>query len=507
MAQASWYYRPEWTLGRYDKKHKAAIFYNLIEGMSYFLEDESADVVGIILAAGRNGKFSIEQIAESTGIAEESIVPFIEELCRLNLVTDSLPTPEGIASYRKAVAEWKKKNPPLLDKKTEEKLPFDISNSEMEYTNRVGGVTSVMLEMTYRCSEKCIHCYNIGATRNDEEESHRGDLDEMTLDDYKRLIDELYEQGLYKVCLSGGDPFSKNITWELIDYLYNKEIAFDIFTNGQNLIGKEERLASYYPRLVGVSIYSSDPAVHDYITRIPGSWEKSMTVVNRLGDLSVPMNIKCCVMRPNVKSYRGVAEIARSVGAQPQFEINVSDSIEGDKCVSHYLRLTPEQYEIVLRDDNVPQYVGPEAPNFGGQKRPMDQNCCGAGENSFCITPDGFLIPCCSFHLEFGNVKNEKLSEILKSPKLEKWQKTVLSDYEECGKHEYCDYCNLCPGHGQSEHGNYLKASENCCHVAKIRHELAHKMMEGYDPLEGKTIDIRMEDFECQNFIKLNRIL
>lgn len=152
-------------------------------------------------------------------------------------------------------------------------------------------------------------------------------------------------------------------------------------------------------------------------------------------------------MRPNVKSYRGVAEIARNVGAQPQFEINVSDSIEGDKCVSHYLRLSPQEYEIVLRDDNIPQYVGPEAPDYGGQKRHKDQNCCGSGKNSFCVTPDGFLIPCCAFHLELGNLKNNGLSEILKSPELKKWQATTMSDYEECGQHYYCDYCNSveCP--------------------------------------------------------------
>ena len=33
--------------------------------------------------------------------------------------------------------------------------------------------------------------------------------DELQLEDYKRIIDELDNAGLIKVCLSGGDPFSK----------------------------------------------------------------------------------------------------------------------------------------------------------------------------------------------------------------------------------------------------------------------------------------------------------
>ena len=58
-----------------------------------------------------------------------------------------------------------------------------------------------MFELTYRCSEACIHCYNIGATRNNEERSGRAKLIELTLDEYKRVIDELYEQGLVKSVL------------------------------------------------------------------------------------------------------------------------------------------------------------------------------------------------------------------------------------------------------------------------------------------------------------------
>ncbi len=62
-----------------------------------------------------------------------------------------------------------------------------------------------------------------------------------------------------------------------------------------------------------------------------------------------------------------------------------------------------------------------------------------------------------------------------------------MTQYEECGSHPYCDYCNLCPGMNFGEHDTPTKASENCCYTAKIRHSLATRMMEGYDPLNGKT--------------------
>lgn len=482
------FYRPEWTTGRFNPAASVAIYYNLLAGYSYFFEDCSAQVVGYLLSVPRNGIFALDDLSKSTGIAEDCLIPFLDELLHLGLITESVPTEAGIKNYRHQLSVARCSNT-QKPKTVREKLPMDTSTAEMSYTEKAGGITSVMFELTYNCSEQCVHCYNIGATRNDMEISRRADREELKLDDYKRIIDELYAQGLVKVCLSGGDPFSKPFVWDIISYLYEKGIAFDVYTNGQRIVKDAERLAKYYPRVVGISIYSGEAADHDYITRVKGSWEKSMSVVRQLSAMAVPLNLKCCIMRPNVKTYRQVADLARQYGAESQFEVSLNDSIDGDHCVSKYLRLTPELLEIVLRDSNIPLYVGSEAPNYGGQKRPMDQSPCGAAKNSFCITPEGNLIPCCAFHLEFGNLGQHSLVEVLQSESLKKWRELTLQQYDECGQYDYCDYCNLCPGVNYTEHGTPRKAGAGNCYLAKVRYELAYKMMNGYDPLQSKTLE------------------
>ena len=62
------YYRPEWTVGRYYPQHKVAIMYNLMEGNSYFFEDDSASVIGEILSHQRNSAIDTQSLSKCYNI-------------------------------------------------------------------------------------------------------------------------------------------------------------------------------------------------------------------------------------------------------------------------------------------------------------------------------------------------------------------------------------------------------------------------------------------------------
>lgn len=502
MAEASQiYYRPEWTCGRFTENKRAAIMYNLITGFSYFFDDFSAVVIGEILKARKNEDINVVGIESATGICMESLSPFFETLRQCGLLTDSVPTAEGIHGYRQGVLEARRVDQSWVDKSTKEKLPMAISNAEQAYFAAVDDgktVCSCMFELTYRCSEMCIHCYNPGATRNGDEVSHRADQKELSLEEYKHIIDDMYENGLVKVCLSGGDPFSKEFAWELLDYLYLKGIAVDIYTNGQRIVNEVKRLANYYPRLVGVSIYSGIAKDHDAITRIPGSWRRSMQVVKELHELAVPMNLKCCIMQTNLHSYYMVADIAKEYGAIPQFEINITESNDGDLCAKQ-LRLTEEQLQVVLRDNNLTLYVGKEAPNYGGMKRDLSLCSCGAGETGFCLSPNGDLRGCVAFTQIYGNLREQSVTEVLTgSSLLKEWRSAIVADYQECGQHDYCDYCNLCAGINYTEHGDFRSPAETNCYMAKCRFNLAHRLMAHDEPMTKEQFIEALQNLQIE---------
>jgi len=501
------FYRPEWVVGRYNSKHHVAIVYNLISGYSHFFESFSADVVAYILNADRNGQIDVQGIVAGTGISEDSIRPFLCSMGEIGIVSTKEIKVVDIDCYRDLCSERRKALYNEIKQLEEiEKNEPDAEQCYFDAVEEGNVITTATLELTYSCSERCVHCYNPGAIRNLTDVSHREDRSEMGIEDYRRIIDELYELGLVKLIITGGDPFSKPIIWDILDYVYRKNIAFDIYTNGYSITHDVDRLASLYPHAVGISIYSGIAEDHDAITRVKGSWKRSIEVAEMLSKLSVPLELKCCIMQPNIHSYYLVKDIADKLGACMQFEVNIVDSNDGDKC-ARQLRLTQDQLEIVLRDPYLGVYVGLDAPNFGKRTKEKDKNGCKAGGHSFCITPEGNLQPCCTFPMILGNVKDETIVSIISNNiELERWRKCTLNDYTECLKHEYCEYCSICSGQGYIQHRDYLKPPESSCYMAKARYSLAHKLLLGEDPLCGRNVYKAISELPQYSF-DLKRII
>ena len=109
----------------------------------------------------------------------------------------------------------------------------------------------------------------------------------------------------------------------------------------------------------------------------------------------------------------------------------------------------------------------------------MTKKACGAADMGFCVTPNGTLHPCCAFPMDLGNIKNGVI-DIFQSEELKQWRKASLQEYTECGRFEYCDYCNLCSGNNYIEHNDFRKPAETNCYMAKVRYNLAQKLKNNY---------------------------
>ena len=59
---------------------------------------------------------------------------------------------------------------------------------------RLGIPLSVQLDLTYRCNERCVHCY-----------LDHDDHGEMTTPEIRSLLDQLAEAGVFFLTMSGGE--------------------------------------------------------------------------------------------------------------------------------------------------------------------------------------------------------------------------------------------------------------------------------------------------------------
>lgn len=84
-----------------------------------------------------------------------------------------------------------------------------------------------VLNITSKCNLFCDYCFNDYDYPLDTRNSRKT----LLLDDFKIIIDELYNAWTRDVILTWWEPFSCNFLWELLDYLKNKNIFTRINTN------------------------------------------------------------------------------------------------------------------------------------------------------------------------------------------------------------------------------------------------------------------------------------
>ena len=110
----------------------------------------------------------------------------------------------------------------------------------------------VVLNITSKCNLFCDYCFN----DYDYPLDTRNTRKTLGLDDFKKIIDELYDAGSRDIILTWWEPFSCVFLWDLLDYLQWKNIFVRINTNGTLLFDKVlERLDSNYSIHLMVSMH------------------------------------------------------------------------------------------------------------------------------------------------------------------------------------------------------------------------------------------------------------
>jgi sulfatase maturation enzyme AslB (radical SAM superfamily) len=148
-----------------------------------------------------------------------------------------------------------------------------------------GILASAFFELTYRCNQNCVHCFNPRSTFD-----HSKDL---TTDEIIATLAELEAMGTYCVTFSGGEVSLRDDFFEIMREAQHRNFAVSVFTNGQASSDWIEKLITFFPQTIGVSLYSANPETHDATTQRKGSFEQSVRTIETLVKHGIRTTVKC----------------------------------------------------------------------------------------------------------------------------------------------------------------------------------------------------------------------
>jgi len=328
---------------------------------------------------------------------------------------------------------------------------------------------SVHMDITYRCNERCVHCYL-------DHEDHG----ELTKDEVFRVLGELAESGTLLLTFSGGEIFLRKDLFEILER--SRELGFDVSlkTNAILIHAMQARkLVELGVRRVQVSIYSADAAIHDSITKVRGSLERSLTAIRLLKAQGLQVKIACPLMKQNLSSYQEVVDLAAELGVPYVIDLTITPKMDGDREPLS-LRATGAELFPILQERSCGGRASAEkaassAESLGSavsssvESTAYDDLTCSAGHNSCYISPYGDVFPCVQMPVAAGNLRQKSFQEVWRgSSEMKRVRAIRESQLRVCSKCEIREFCERCPGLAMMEGGDLMGPYERACELAEL---------------------------------------
>jgi radical SAM protein with 4Fe4S-binding SPASM domain len=339
---------------------------------------------------------------------------------------------------------------------------------------------SVHFDLTYRCNERCIHCYL-------DHENHG----ELATAECLAILEEIAKAGTLFLTFSGGEIFLRPDLFQILAAA--RRLHFDVSLKTNALLVTRERAARLRElgvRRVQISVYSEEPTVHDAITKVKGSLERTLAAIPLLLEQGLQVKLACPLMKENLMAYRGVMALAERLGVPYVLDLTITPMMDGSGGpLAH--RVSTAELLPVLQDPALhgchPQPVSQAAgtaetwsPSFGSavtsgiDGSAYDNLPCSAGHNSCYISPYGDVFPCVQLPQAAGNLRRERFADIwYHAPQLERLRAVRESQLPVCSRCKIRAYCERCPGLALMEGGDMLGAYERACQLAEQKAKLA----------------------------------
>jgi MoaA/NifB/PqqE/SkfB family radical SAM enzyme len=277
----------------------------------------------------------------------------------------------------------------------------------------------LILSITPNCNLKCSGCFADAAGTMCYGTSKTTKNDSLNIDQWRKIITEASELGVFGFIIAGGEPFLLPGLLDLCKEFKNR--FFIILTNG-TLINDDDykKLKQYGNLAVIVSIEGG--AEQTDTRRGRGVYEKAMNTSQHLNEIGVLNGISVTITKLNYMYWMNPENIDHlisqgiRIGVFIEYIPTTPIPKNSNKNSDHSLILTPEERktfrEKMLQYRDTKQIYIVHSPGdeefFGG--------CVSAGRGFAHVTPEGDLTPCPVSNIATHNLVTSSFRDGLASP-------------------------------------------------------------------------------------------
>lgn len=337
-----------------------------------------------------------------------------------------------------------------------------------EYFKGQPQLTNLHIEITSKCNERCIHCYIPGDCKS-------GEIDPGL---FHHILRQCMEMKVLHLTISGGEPMLHkhfiNFLRECREYEFSVNVLSNLTLLNDEILAE---IKSNHLLGVQVSLYSMNSDIHDEITQVKGSFEKTKSAILKLLEHDVPLQIACPIMKQNKHCYQNVIDWAKErkiqVGSDHVVLARYNHSTDNLSC-----RLSIEEVGEVIREriSNDVRYIQQmEEESRKRASASVNDSVCSVCHSSICVSENGNVYPCAGWQDHVvGNVNNTSLREIWDNSEgvqyLRVLRKRDFTRCIQCADKEFCTMC-LVRNANEDSLGNPLAVNEYFCAVAKLSKE------------------------------------
>jgi len=330
-----------------------------------------------------------------------------------------------------------------------ERVPYDFHFTRLPILGEIA--------VTYRCNNRCLFCY---AACGDERRSER-DRSNRPAGAAARSRRELSTRGLRRVIrifkreaelpffsFTGGEPLLRRDLESLISYAVRLGLRVNLVSNGtRSTPDRARRLHDAGLRTAQISVEGPSAAVHDELTGVPGSFERTLSGIRALQAAGISVQTNTTLCRANVREAADMPAFLRERGVS-RFAMNLfipsGRGLSHDELFLPYSEI-PAVIEAVRREarrNELTFYWYSPIPHcrYNPIARGLGNKSCAAMDGLLSVSPQGDVLPCSSYPEPMGNLLEQPFREIWFSRRAA-WFKEKRYAPEECRR---CDMFTAC---------------------------------------------------------------